>query len=67
LKSRKSTSRKKPRILIDTSFSLPALGVEVEEGVLNAISLFRKVEVFYLELSLVEAMWKVLKRLGSPR
>ena len=40
---------------------LPALGVEVEEKVTEAIKNFHNAEVFYLEESLLEAMWKVLR------
>ena len=50
-------------VVVDTSFLLPTLGVDVEEEVYDAIRLFRRVEVFYLEVSLLEALWK-LARLG---
>jgi predicted nucleic-acid-binding protein len=49
------------KVLIDTSFLLPALGVEVEKEVTEAIKNFQNAEVFYLEESLLEAMWKVLR------
>jgi len=42
------------KVLIDTSFLLPALGVEVEKEVTEAIKNFKKAEVFYLEESLLE-------------
>ncbi|MEM2590762.1 MAG: PIN domain nuclease, partial [Zestosphaera sp.] len=58
--SRRSISRK-PRVLVDTTFLLPALGVEIEEDALKAIALFRKLEIYYLEVGILEAMWKVLK------
>jgi hypothetical protein len=32
------------------------LGVDVEDEVLDSIALFRRVEMFYLEIALVEAM-----------
>ncbi len=51
----------KNRILIDTSFLLPALGIEVEKEVMDVIPLFRKLDVYYLEASLLEALWKSLK------
>ncbi len=60
MRNRDSTSGKL-RILIDTSFLLPALGVEVENEILEAIRFFRRIEVLYLELGLIEAIWKVLK------
>lgn len=58
--SRRGLSRR-PRVLIDTTFLLPALGVEVEEEAMKAISLFRRLEVYYLEVGVLEAMWKILK------
>lgn len=40
---------------------LPALGVDVGERVASTIELFKQVEVFYLEVSLLEAIWKLLR------
>jgi predicted nucleic acid-binding protein len=50
------------KILIDTSFILPPLGIDVGESVLNTIKEFDKHEIYFTELSLVEAMW-VIRRL----
>jgi len=62
LSSRESSSeRPRWRILVDTTFLLPALGVEVEEEAMRVIELFRSLEVYYLEAGLLEALWKVLK------
>lgn len=58
MRGRKSTYVK---VLVDTSFLLPALGVRVENRVLRAIQLFRRLDVYYAEASLLEAMWKLLK------
>ena len=58
--NRKGTSGKL-RVLVDTTFLLPALGFSIEEEAEEIIPLFRKVEVFYLEIGLVEAMWKIIK------
>ena len=52
-------------VLIDTSFLLPALGVEIEEEAERVIPLFRKINVYYLEAGLLEAMWKILKIANS--
>lgn len=60
MRSRRSILRR-PKIIVDTSFLLPALGIEVEEEVLEVIPLFRRVEVYYLEIGLIEALWKVLR------
>ncbi|MEM4970158.1 MAG: PIN domain-containing protein [Sulfolobales archaeon] len=59
MRSRRGIS-KRPSILIDTSFLLPALGVEIE-GDTEVIKLFRRLEVYYLEIGLLEAMWKILR------
>jgi len=53
----------KPKILIDTSFILPSLGFAVEQEIIKAIKYFRFFEIFYSELSLLEASWKIV-RLG---
>ena len=55
-----SSERPRRRILVDTTFLLPALGVEVEEA-MRVIELFRYLEVYYLEAGLFEALWKVLR------
>ena len=60
MKNRRGTSVK-PKVLIDTTFLLPALGFEVEDEAMDVIPLFRKVRVYYLEVGILEAMWKVLK------
>ena len=54
-------------MLVDTSFLLPALGIEIEEEGMKVIPLFRKLEVYYLEAALLEAMWKVLKIVDRKR
>jgi len=51
----------KLRLLVDTSFLLPAMGIETEEEVMEAIKDFRMAEVHYLEASILEAMWKIVK------
>jgi predicted nucleic acid-binding protein len=50
------------KILIDTSFILPPLGIDVGESVVNIIKEFDKHEIYFTELSLIEAMW-VIRRL----
>ena len=61
MSSRGSSSERPRRILVDTTFLLPALGVEVEEEAMRVIELFRHLEVYYLEAGLLEALWKILK------
>ena len=57
----------KPSILVDTTFLLPALGIEVEKEAMNAIPLFRKLRVHYLEAAVLEAMWKALRIVDRSR
>jgi predicted nucleic acid-binding protein len=51
----------KTKILIDTSFLLPAFGIDVEEEVYKAIRHFRRFDVYYIELEILEAIWKILR------
>jgi len=60
LRSRRGV-RTKPKILVDTTFLLPALGISVEEEAEEIIPYFRKLNVYYLEVGLLEAMWKIIK------
>jgi len=60
LRSRKSISASID-VLIDTSFLLPALGMDVDDEVLEAIKLFRQAKIYYLELGLTEAIWRAIK------
>ena len=50
------------KVLVDTSFLLPALGIDVGEEVIDIIKRFDKHEIYFTELSLLEAMW-VIKRI----
>ena len=49
------------KILVDTAFILPALGLDVGEEIIDVIKKFDRHEVHFTELSLLEAMW-VVKR-----
>jgi len=51
----------KPKILIDTSFILPTLGFIVEREIIEAIKYFRFFKIYYSELSLLEASWKIVR------
>ena len=57
----------RPSVLVDTTFLLPALGIEVEEEAMRVIPLFRKLRVRYLEVALLEALWKVLRIVDRSR
>ncbi len=66
MKNRKSILERL-RILIDTSFLLPALGFDIEEEGMEIIPFFRKLKIYYLGEALLEAMWKVLKIVDRGR
>ncbi|MDK2373156.1 MAG: PIN domain-containing protein [Candidatus Korarchaeota archaeon] len=55
--------RKKLGVLIDTTFLLPTLGMEVEREAEEVIPLFREVRIHYMEVSLLEASW-IYAKLG---
>jgi len=61
LKNRGSILKRRPKILIDTSFILPALGFDVEDVIYKAIEYFNKIRIYYIEESILEAMWKIIK------
>jgi len=43
------------------------MGIEVEQEVIEAIEHFREVKVCYIEASVLEALWKVLKVVPPER
>jgi len=49
------------KLLVDTSFLLPALGIRVEREVMEAIKCFHLFTICYLEVGVLEAMWCVMK------
>ncbi|MCD6515458.1 MAG: PIN domain-containing protein [Candidatus Odinarchaeota archaeon] len=55
------------RVLIDTSFLLPTLRIDTDKEVLEAIKYFKAIKVFYLEISLMEAMWSIIKKIPSEK
>jgi len=64
--SKKNISRgRRPSLLIDTTFLLPALGVDVEEEAINTIKYFSKFNIYYTEFGLLEAIWKILKVIST--
>jgi predicted nucleic acid-binding protein len=56
-------NRKNYKILLDTSFLLPFMGFKTDEVVMNCIEKLRGYEVYYSELSILEALWKVTKKM----
>ena len=56
------------RILLDTSFLLPTLGIGVEEATYRALKTLksmRNTELYYLEEGLMEAIWVVIRFLDK--
>jgi len=53
------------RVILDTSFLLPFLGIRTDEPVMEALPRLRGHELYYSELSVLEALWKIVK--ASPR
>jgi predicted nucleic acid-binding protein len=56
-------NKKNYKILLDTSFLLPFIGFKTDEVVMNSIEKLRDYEVYYSELSILEALWKVTKKM----
>ena len=50
------------KVLIDTTFLLPALGLDVGGEVTDIIKRFERHDIYFTELSLLEAMW-VIRRI----
>lgn len=60
-----STRKHTQRILLDTSFLLPTLGIQVEERIMKAIGSINleDSEVFYSDVSLLESSWIAIKQM----
>jgi predicted nucleic acid-binding protein len=54
-------SRKDLKILLDTSFILPFLGFKTNEAVMRALPRLRGYELYYSDVSILEALWKIIK------
>ena len=59
--NRKSSRRNK--LLLDTPFLLPTLGFETSKRIINALPKLRKYELYYSDLSILEALWKIIKKI----
>lgn len=56
------------RLLLDTSFLLPVLGFETSKRVMRVLPQLAGHELYYSELSILEALWKIVKLLQDrPR
>lgn len=65
MKNRQSTQK----ILLDTSFLLPTLGVEVEREVVKTLSSIdhEQTQLFYSEWSLLESSWVAIRLLRQKK
>jgi len=51
----------KNKVLLDTSFLLPILGFETSDRVMEALQKLGSYELYYNDISLFEALWKIVK------
>jgi len=65
LKGRAYVGRKRLRILLDTSFLLPSLGFKTDREILGTMPCHINHEIHYSDLSLLEAMWKIMKHIKN--
>lgn len=63
------SKEKRLRILLDTSFILPTLGIDVNERVINAIRELkqREAEIFFSRFSLLESLWVAAKLIKTRK
>jgi len=54
---------RKFKVILDTSFLLPTLGIDVEEEIYDVMKFLREFEVHYLEVGLIEAFWVVVRKI----
>lgn len=48
-------------VLLDTSFLLPIIGFETSDRVMRAFQKLGFYELYYSEISILEALWKIVK------
>ncbi|MCC6030926.1 MAG: PIN domain nuclease [Desulfurococcales archaeon] len=54
-------NKKNYQILLDTSFLLPFLGFKTDDIIINTLPKLRRYYLYYSDLSLLEALWKISK------
>ena len=54
-------NKKDYQILLDTSFLLPFLGFKTDDIIINTLPKLRRYYLYYSDLSLLEALWKISK------
>lgn len=58
--NKKNTMRNN-KLLLDTSFLLPVLGFETSDKIMKAYHRLGSYEIYYSEISILEALWKIVK------
>lgn len=61
MNNKKRYPKTKTNLIVDTTFILPALGINVEKEALETIKHFYGIHINYLEVSILEALWKIIK------
>ena len=59
----KRSSRKNKELLLDTSFLLPILGFETSKRIMKTFEKPDSYELYYNDLSILEALWKIVKKI----
>ncbi len=60
--TKKQVKKRKHKLLIDTTFILPTLGISIESYAMKAYRLLIFFDVYYSEISIVEAFWSILRK-----
>ena len=55
------SSQNSNKILLDTSFLLPILGFETSSKIMKAFQKLKSCELYYSDISVLEALWKIVK------
>lgn len=55
------------KVLLDTSFLLPILGFETSNRVMKAFHKLSSYELYYNDISILEALWKIVKIVKGTR
>ena len=58
----------RPRVLLDTSFILPSLGIEVSHEVSKGLKMLAesKAEIHYSRFSILESLWVAARAIRNP-
>ncbi len=55
------------KILLDTSFLLPILGFKTSNKIMNSFKKLSNYELYYSDISVLEALWKIIKSIKRER